>query len=267
MHALSQVQPRRLFRALDDEELQDLYDWASGAGLGDAASRFATGGPRPALRRRWTSPPRSPNDSWRKRDDDRCQSLRCHQRPDHPTTRSSPGSRGGSSKDPENLQLLCRSCNSRKGTKRGPSTAPITKTMRTTEKSTHPRRPGSPMSLPGPSRRIVVPAPERVPANAPRAAAPGRAAPQTRAGRAAASRRARGHDRPAVRPGRRVSHLADASCSLVAGAVLGTEAMAVGRRAGSLRSMESSTDSRCQSGAGASGTCPCGLYAYTRWNP
>jgi hypothetical protein len=116
--ALSQVQPRRLFRALDDEELQDLYDWASGARLEDAASRFA----QAALARPYVDDGRVPPEVKRfvrKRDDGRCQSCGATKdlTIDHKII---PWVEGGSSKDPENLQLLCRSCNSRKGTKPWP---------------------------------------------------------------------------------------------------------------------------------------------------
>lgn len=41
VQSLSLVEQRRLWRALDDEELQDLYDWTAGIGLASAAARFA----------------------------------------------------------------------------------------------------------------------------------------------------------------------------------------------------------------------------------
>jgi hypothetical protein len=119
--ALSTVQPRRLFRAFDDEELQDLYDWASEAGLHEAAAGFAEA----CLARPYVDDGRVPPEIKRlvvERDTGRCQACGATEdlTIDHKIV---PWVEGGSSKDPANLQLLCRSCNSRKGTKPWPLTS------------------------------------------------------------------------------------------------------------------------------------------------
>ena len=116
--ALTEVQPRRLFRALDDEELQDLYDLASGAGMQEAAALFELA----SLARPYVDDGRVPPEIKRlilERDQGRCQSCGTTDdlTIDHKII---PWVDGGSSKDPRNLQLLCRSCNSRKGTRPWP---------------------------------------------------------------------------------------------------------------------------------------------------
>src|SRR5579884_346360 len=116
--ALSSVHPRRLFRAFDDEELQDLYDWASEAGLDEAARQFVDA----CHARPYVDDGRVPPEVRRvivTRDSGRCQWCGATDdlTIDH---KIMPWVEGGSSKDPENLQLLCRSCNSRKGTKPWP---------------------------------------------------------------------------------------------------------------------------------------------------
>jgi hypothetical protein len=116
--ALSKVKPRRLYRAFDDDELQDLYDLASEAGLGDEAARFAE-----ACRARpYVDDGRVPAEVRRfvvERDAGRCQECGAREdlTIDHKIV---PWVDGGSSKDPANLQLLCRSCNSREGTRPWP---------------------------------------------------------------------------------------------------------------------------------------------------
>lgn len=113
--ALSKVKPRRLYRAFDDDELQDLYDLASEAGLVEVAERFA----KAYHARPYVDDGLVPADVKRfvvERDGGRCQECGAYEdlTIDHKII---PWVDGGSSKDPANLQLLCRSCNSRKGTK------------------------------------------------------------------------------------------------------------------------------------------------------
>lgn len=118
LQSLSLVEQRRLWRAFGDEELQDLYDWAEGAGLASDASRFA----RACRARPHVDDGRVPRDVKRlviERDGARCQSCGSTDdlTIDHKIV---PWVDGGSSKDPSNLQVLCRSCNSRKGTRPWP---------------------------------------------------------------------------------------------------------------------------------------------------
>lgn len=121
--ALSAIDTRRLWRALDDDELQDLYDRASSAGLRTAAARFAE-----ACRTRpYVDDGRIPEEIRAlvmQRDGCRCRGCGSDEdlTIDHMFV---PWVDGGSSKDPENLQVLCRSCNSRKGTRPWPLDAPV----------------------------------------------------------------------------------------------------------------------------------------------
>jgi len=117
---LSLVEQRRLWRALDDEELQDLYDWTAGIGIGlaSAAARFA----KACRARPYVDDGSVPSDVKglvMERDGARCQSCgsTADLAIDHKIV---PWVEGGSSKDPSNLQVLCRSCNSRKGTRPWP---------------------------------------------------------------------------------------------------------------------------------------------------
>lgn len=116
--ALSMVEPRRLYRALDDDELQDLHDWASRGEVQEAAAHFAEA----CLARPYVDdgvvPPRVKRFVV-KRDGGRCQACgaAADLTIDHKIV---PWVEGGSSKDPANLQLLCRSCNSSKGTRPWP---------------------------------------------------------------------------------------------------------------------------------------------------
>ncbi len=118
IEVLSKAEKRRLFRAFDDEELQDLYDWASEVGLGDAAARFAQAVlARPSLDDGVVPP--EIKQLVMTRDGLRCQlcGATTDLTIDHKLI---PWIEGGSSKDPANLHVLCRSCNSRKGTRPWP---------------------------------------------------------------------------------------------------------------------------------------------------
>jgi hypothetical protein len=115
MEVLAAVETRRLWRALDDEELQDLYDLASGAGLHRAAAAFT----RACHDRPYVDDGRIPAEIRRlvlDRDGHSCQA--CGSTDDLTIDHKIiPWINGGTSKDPENLQVLCRSCNSSKGTR------------------------------------------------------------------------------------------------------------------------------------------------------
>lgn len=118
VETLSHVKTRRLWRALDSEELQDLFDWANEAGLDAAAGRFSQAEQaRPYIDEGHI--PREVRQLVMERDDGRCQycggikDLTI----DHKLI---PWSDGGSSTDAANLQVLCRTWNSRKGTKPWP---------------------------------------------------------------------------------------------------------------------------------------------------
>ena len=116
--ALSKVKPRRLYRAFDDDELQDLYDCASEAGLVEVAERFTEA----CHARPYVDDGRVPPEVKRfvvERDGGHCQGCGAIEdlTIDHKIV---PWVEGGSSTDPANLQLLCRICNSRKGTKPWP---------------------------------------------------------------------------------------------------------------------------------------------------
>jgi hypothetical protein len=115
--ALAQLPERTLWKTFDDVELQDLYDLASETGLHDAADQFRTA----ALARPYIDDgkvPRAVFEAVMKRDGYRCQEAGCGATEDLTIDHKIvPWSEGGSSTDPENLQVLCRSCNSRKGTR------------------------------------------------------------------------------------------------------------------------------------------------------
>jgi hypothetical protein len=112
-HALAAQGPRRLWRALDDECLQDLYDMAKNEGLDDAAAAFEAA----VLARPHVDDGRIPPELRAfvmARDARQCQvcGSEANLTIDHKWIAWSDG---GSSTDPQNLQVLCRSCNSRKG--------------------------------------------------------------------------------------------------------------------------------------------------------
>jgi hypothetical protein len=119
--ALSQLDPQALWKAFDDSELQDLYDWLHAAGIPTAAERFKDA----ALARPYIDDGKIPADVRAlvmKRDGEYCQGCGATEdlTIDHKIT---PWSLGGSSTDPANLQVLCRSCNSSKGTRPGIASA------------------------------------------------------------------------------------------------------------------------------------------------
>jgi hypothetical protein len=115
---LAVVPPRRLQRAFDDEELQELYDRASDAGLHDAAACFASA----CVTRPYLDDRRVPPEVKKlviQRDGGRCKACGATDdlTIDHKLV---PWIDGGSSKDPTNLHVLCRSCNASKGTRPWP---------------------------------------------------------------------------------------------------------------------------------------------------
>jgi hypothetical protein len=113
MDALAQQPKRRLWRALDDDTLQDLYDMSNAAGMLEAASAFAaTLQARPYIDDGRI--PREVRELVMERDGRRCRTCG---RTDDLTLdhKYVPWSDGGSSTDPDNLQVLCRPCNSSKG--------------------------------------------------------------------------------------------------------------------------------------------------------
>jgi hypothetical protein len=115
LESLSRLEPRRLWRAFDDDELQDLYDWASEADLSRTAKRFAAACEARPYVDDGKVPPQI-RQLVMKRDGERCK----HCGADSDLTidhKIVPWVDGGSSKDPANLQVLCRGCNSRKGRK------------------------------------------------------------------------------------------------------------------------------------------------------
>jgi hypothetical protein len=112
---LSQQTARRLYQAFGDGDLQDLYDCACEDDLFDVAERFKAA----VLARPYVDDGRIPGDVRAlvmERDGHKCRSCGAVEdlTIDH---RVVPWSYGGSSTDPDNLQVLCRSCNSRKGTR------------------------------------------------------------------------------------------------------------------------------------------------------
>jgi len=113
--ALAQLDARTLWKTFDDDELQDLYDLCHEAGLGTTAERFYAA----ALARPYIDSGKVPQEVFdlvMERDGYRCQA--CGDTDDLTIDHKIiPYSEGGSSTDPDNLQVLCRSCNSRKGTR------------------------------------------------------------------------------------------------------------------------------------------------------
>jgi hypothetical protein len=112
--SLAQLPPRTLWKTFDPDELQDLYDIASEAELATAAERFYAA----ALARPYIDSGKIPQDVFdlvMERDGHRCQECGTTEdlTIDHKLI---PWSEGGSSTDPANLQVLCRPCNSSKGT-------------------------------------------------------------------------------------------------------------------------------------------------------
>jgi hypothetical protein len=110
---LSQLDPQTLWKTFEDADLQDLYDWSHSAGMSAAAERFKEA----ALARPYIDERKIPADVRAlvmERDGEHCQSCGATDdlTIDHKIT---PRSLGGSSSDPANLQVLCRSCNSSKG--------------------------------------------------------------------------------------------------------------------------------------------------------
>lgn len=110
---LAEEPTRRLWRALDDYALQSLYDVAAEGGLADAADALAEA----ILKRPFVDDgriPREVRELVMQRDGGRCQT--CGETEnltiDHKWIAWSDG---GSSRDPDALQVLCRPCNSRKG--------------------------------------------------------------------------------------------------------------------------------------------------------
>jgi hypothetical protein len=115
VQALSELPARTLWKTFDDLELQDLYDLASEAGLTEAAERLIGA----ALVRPYIDCgkiPKKVRETILERDGRCCQECgdTYDLTIDHKIV---PWSEGGSSTDPANLQVLCRSCNSRKGTR------------------------------------------------------------------------------------------------------------------------------------------------------
>lgn len=114
--ALARLDKELLWKTFGDDELQDLYDWSHEAGLRKVAEQFKAA----ALARPYIDQGKIPADVRAlvmKRDGGQCQTCGATEdlTIDHKIT---PWSLGGSSIDPENLQVLCRSCNSRKGARR-----------------------------------------------------------------------------------------------------------------------------------------------------
>ncbi len=119
--SLAQLPARTLWKTFDDTELQDLYDIASEAELATAAERFHAA----ALARPYIDSGKVPQEVFdlvMERDGHRCQVCGATEdlTIDHKLV---PWSEGGSSTDPENLQVLCRKHNSSKGTR--PWVAPV----------------------------------------------------------------------------------------------------------------------------------------------
>jgi hypothetical protein len=111
--ALAQLPARTLWKTFDDDALQELYDIASEAELATAAEQFKAA----ALARPYIDSGKVPAEvleAVMERDGHRCQNCGGTEdlTIDHKLV---PWSEGGSSTDPENLQVLCRSCNSSKG--------------------------------------------------------------------------------------------------------------------------------------------------------
>jgi HNH endonuclease len=113
--ALAQLDERTLYKTFEDEDLQELYDVSCAAGLSSAGERFRSA----VLARPYIDDgkiPQAVREAVMDRDGRRCQVCG---RTDDLTIdhKIVPWSEGGSSTDPENLQVLCREHNSRKGTR------------------------------------------------------------------------------------------------------------------------------------------------------
>jgi hypothetical protein len=121
LEALSLLEPRVLWKTFNLDEIQDLFDAAQRAGLRASARRFLEAGRQaPVL-----DDGKVPADIRQlvlDRAGHRCQICGTTERLaiDHKVV---PWSAGGSSRDPENLQVLCISCNSRKGAAMGSTVA------------------------------------------------------------------------------------------------------------------------------------------------
>jgi hypothetical protein len=115
--SLAQLDTRTLWKTFEDADLQDLYDIASAAGLDTAAERFkAAVLTRPCIDHRKV--PKNVQELVMERDGRRCQYPECGRTEDLTIDHKIiPWSEGGSSTDPENLQVLCREHNSSKGTR------------------------------------------------------------------------------------------------------------------------------------------------------
>jgi hypothetical protein len=115
--ALAQLDPRTLWKTFDDDVLQDLYDLSSTASLATAAERFKAA----ALARPYIDSGKIPQEVFdlvMERDGRHCQYPGCAETEDLTIDHKIiPWSEGGSSTDPENLQVLCRQHNSSKGTR------------------------------------------------------------------------------------------------------------------------------------------------------
>jgi hypothetical protein len=113
--SLAELSLRTLWKTFDDDELGDFYDVASEAELDVTAEKFKAA----ALARPYIDDGKIPTEIIElvmARDGRRCQA--CGETEDLTIDHKIiPWSEGGSSTDPENLQVLCRSCNSRKGTR------------------------------------------------------------------------------------------------------------------------------------------------------
>lgn len=111
--ALAKVERWRLSRALDDEELEELRDEAAARGLATVAKHFERAAiEAPVLDNGRV--PKAIREAVFAKAGGRCQYCGSAEdlTIDHKIT---PWIEGGSSRDLKNLQLLCRSCNSRKG--------------------------------------------------------------------------------------------------------------------------------------------------------
>lgn len=113
--SLAQLDEHALWKSFDDDDLQDFYDIAHAAEMATAAERFKAA----ALARPYIDAGKVPKEIRElvmERDGRRCQA--CGETEDltidHKIT---PWSEGGSSTDPDNLQVLCRKHNSSKGTR------------------------------------------------------------------------------------------------------------------------------------------------------
>lgn len=113
LDALSRVPARNLWKTFENEDLQDLYDLAQEAGLRAAAANFLEAVRQAPVLDDGKIPIRLREQAL-ERAGYRCQICGAteHLSIDHKVV---PWSEGGSSRDLDNLQVLCISCNSRKG--------------------------------------------------------------------------------------------------------------------------------------------------------